>query len=125
MNSKIYVNFIVVAWGTKYIKECFKYSISSLLSQNNLFALKLYNVSFTFCIKKSDLNYFKKNYRYKILEKYFKIKFIYIDNLLREKKEEFYIMLFMKELIQKKIQKKHVFSIFSRMMYLLMDPLSI
>lgn len=109
MNSKIYVNFIVVAWGTKYIKECFKYSISSLLSQNNLFALKLYNVSFTFCIKKSDLNYFKKNYRYKILEKYFKIKFIYIDNLLREKKRRILHYAFYEGINSEKNSKKTCF----------------
>ncbi len=39
MKETIKINFIILAWKQFYIDECFKNTLASLLSKNNLFAL--------------------------------------------------------------------------------------
>ena len=104
MKNKIKFRFIIPIWNKNYIKECFQNTIASLLSRNNLFSLDPKKINIIFCTRLIDVDFIKKQKLFKVLEKHFKLDFIFIDKIFSEKKEEFYIMLFMRDtnLLKKK-----------------------
>ena len=63
--------------------------MASLLSKNNLFALDKKKVNIIFCTRSKDVNLIKNQKLFQFIEKNFKIKFVSIDKILSQKKENF------------------------------------
>ena len=81
-------NLIFHFWGIKYIEIFFNYTFPSLFFPGNINLLKKYNTTLTFCILSSDLVIIQNNLKKFDISK-FKIKFVYIDNIVKtnEKKK--------------------------------------
>lgn len=86
MKNKIKFRFIIPIWNKNYIKECFQNTIASLLSRNNLFSLDPKKINIIFCTRLIDVDFIKKQKLFKVLEKHFKLDFIFIDKIFSEKK---------------------------------------
>ena len=86
MKNTIKINFVIPVWKKFYIDECFRNTLASLLSKNNLFALDRKNVKIIFCTRLNDVKLIKNQKLFKFIEKNFKIKFVSIDKILNQKK---------------------------------------
>ena len=72
-------------WGENFIQESLIYLIPSLIADSNFSQIKNNDCQFTILTKKNDRKFFLKNTEFKKLKTITKVKFIYIDEIIRNK----------------------------------------
>ena len=80
-------NLIFHFWGKEYVNVFFSYTFPSLFFPGNINILKKYNTTLTFCILSSELSIVKENLK-KFNLSNLKIKFVFIDNIIKFKEKK-------------------------------------